>query len=923
MIIIDFFSNEVINLKPGISGTLKEKIFASNKMYISPNLLALGDGVKYITNSEAERGLNRVIVYYLIPEITEYVLKNSKKFIELDPFLINGMYKSLKNIYTELTLPEFELCIQYVLSKHIFSDLDTNQDIKQWIKQNELLRVQKSVVRPRSSPPLIQNMLYIESGKYVYSIINSVILFKIAETPLDLLKIIREYDLSENVPVMATNEDKRVVVKALKDFPKTQVKKWFLDDKRVKGLTIKLKTVKDVYSTSILSKFTPNINIRCSWVRDLNARIDAVNSCINSLNEFVNQVKAIFPNKDIGLRDKKISFITFQFNTKKKVSFSKILLTVPDFPEFILDEQPRKKEFIKLEYKGNTVIIKYTPTSNNVEVIGVKTEEEIFDSMNSIGNLLSAALSKKVFTEFKNFEFVEGSATSASSASSASSAQVTEKKKNIKALRKKGIVVDVVGCQKARQPQILDSIPSSPEKNVLIYKDVAFVCPNPPYTFPGFTNKNVLCCFKKDQTNKVVFKRNMGTGRVNVLMSDEVILSQPVITTKKKLEINRLGVIFPKTLFGEKFLRLGVSRNTIESCLVKAESSERNTNIIVFNIINKRFVCKENLFMPHDNFVFIIKNEDNYELIVYRESSKKLKKQFKKTDTISQKIMTIYTRSCVVKYSGPGVPPPTMLEVYQSGVEVKSQIVNAFGKAVYLNTSKGITPIIPTQPSPVLSRGDFIKLKADTQAQYTKPTGQILSNGRVVALITESSLIVPTKVSEQIPDTPIVFRQHVKEIDDLLFYGTPTTDERFSYMLVKKFNTELYERFKFIFSRVNKTKINVDAKTINDVMINQVSFGVLPPSDIPVIRNICSELNTSECSLDALCSVDSRSRCRLTIPQELYNPFIKKLLIEIKINKDILKGTVKREFLDKNLFVKRKNEIVLLTDDDIKEYLKN
>lgn len=54
-------------------------------------------------------------------------------------------------------------------------------------------------------------------------------------------------------------------------------------------------------------------------------------------------------------------------------------------------------------------------------------------------------------------------------------------------------------CQKQKQPIISDTKEPLKDSYSMNYKDKRIVCDNKEYPYPGFTTKNNVCCFKKDQ----------------------------------------------------------------------------------------------------------------------------------------------------------------------------------------------------------------------------------------------------------------------------------------------------------------------------------------------------------------------------------------------------------------------------------------
>jgi hypothetical protein len=116
---------------------------------------------------------------------------------------------------------------------------------------------------------------------------------------------------------------------------------------------------------------------------------------------------------------------------------------------------------------------------------------------------------------------------------------------NIKRLKELGVKVKSTNCQKQRQPIIVDSFTqdqlANPDSYPLEYMGKTYICQSTEHPFPGFTNENILCCFKKDQRKKEAFIRNTAADTETIVSS--IKTKKHIITTEKILENNRFGVL--------------------------------------------------------------------------------------------------------------------------------------------------------------------------------------------------------------------------------------------------------------------------------------------------------------------------------------------------------------------------------------------
>ena len=86
----------------------------------------------------------------------------------------------------------------------------------------------------------------------------------------------------------------------------------------------------------------------------------------------------------------------------------------------------------------------------------------------------------------------------------------------LKSLKESGVKVMSRVCQKIRQPA-LGELPIK-GSYTLKYNDLNYICPTPEYPYPGFTNGDIICCFKKDQRDTQSYKRNAQDPKLEILV---------------------------------------------------------------------------------------------------------------------------------------------------------------------------------------------------------------------------------------------------------------------------------------------------------------------------------------------------------------------------------------------------------------------
>lgn len=990
----DFFTNRKIKLKFPINVNdsykdIKEKIFVSYDLkntLVSNNTIAISNGKKYITNDSMTPEIfqnGNLVVYTLTEELIKYIIQDINRYLNItihSPF-ISEIFNAYKSIYTTVTKNDIYFTILFILNNVLAMNLRKEQleqlYIKDIYKKQEELILKFTTINQTVSFNQ-SDYITLHKGNPLYSIINSVVYYPIiSKDKFDSAKLIREYPLDTTVPIMLTIEKKEPILKIHKSLSKTNVSDWYLKGnkelKKINGISFKLKIAENNYANALILD-SNRISIRMSWNAKENVDFDTLLNSSSGINKVIKNISKIFPNKQIKLGNPYYGFLNFQFFTKKRIPFSKINVTIKkNFSNvFTLDEAERKKDFLKFIYipLKTVILIRYTTDTNGneinlVDALGVKNKNQILSIIDILVKLFATADAKQNVMEFKNFQFV-----SSNNQNLKPSKKIN---KNIQKLKDLGFTLDTISCQRERQPRKVNSINSQSLLNkkslrdslenafTINYLGSTYECPNPEYPYPGFTNKNVLCCFKKDQRKKEVYKRNIGAEIITNVISDADILKKRIISTDKVLQTNRLGLL-PSLLynvFDKDYLRLGVTNGllgAINRATGKNKDSQKdsitdleslfNVNIIIFNVNEERILCKELYYFKHNETVFVLKNFDNYELIV-KKNNDTLSKIFKTSSDITSKILDLYKKSCIVNYIG---YPETPLTFADLPFTIQAQITNKFNKVIYILTKEaGLLPVVPTKcisgvkittiSQAKMNAAKQLELIKNVSIKYIQVSGQITNDNFTVGLVTKSGLIIPTKKSKKIPGLPVVYRQFIDNIDDLIYDDAENTDQRYTYMTTVKYYQELYNRLKYTLSKkintleqhIKKTENLVDV--IHSVLKNEVTF--IEKTKVHVVtdnRNVCSDLNDSinaarllnkeshrdSCN-DQFCK-KIKGNCLLAIESKIYKAFLQRLATEILWNKDILSGNIISEFYGENKFIKRKNEIILLGQDSVKKF---
>lgn len=863
------------------------------------------------------------------------------------------LYPIYKQKFTNIDKDFFENAVKYVLFTNIPEIYKHYKDqVKEWvIKRNNEIIVKKE----------IKHVL-----NHDYYILNSNIYskFNINGNQLDIIKIIKEYPIDINVPFMITR-DKEIVIKFDKTFDSNTIKSWIKKYKNIKELNncIKVKILSG-NSYALLTIYTNgNFNIKYNFKKIDNINFDNLNKNIKIyLYTFLKNTSYIL-NKNITLQDDdqiNIKYAITMFEINKYVLYKELEYKIRnEYPEFSINQKKIKNILtLKSNLTGNTIIINNLDKVNTrITLYGINTEYEILKYIKLFIN---------IFSELKSTDFLK-----------------KNNKKNIKILREKGVSVSAVGCQKIRQPSLIkselinssNSIKSGKSIKSGNFKDlksgIVFSCNNKKFPFVGFTNNNIICCFKKDQTKKLVYLRNTipDYNDSQIFIEDSEILKKDFIVTDKLLEPNRLSTntgFLIKNLVKVYSYRFGVVQNyNIPINLIEMVLKKRiNIDKIIDLLKTNEFIYKSldngnlELKMTLDEYIsFLISNKikgiNLFELLtiftgidillIDQNCIKHIGKNInnkviliKKTKNYYEPIFYINNKNIIRIFNKNDINY-SFTNYEFDNIKVKLQFLNAFNKVSYIDTNYGIIPVYPKGLNinyPVTK--DFNKLHLlNAKDQYNlisklkfKIVSQIVDNNKTTGIVTDKDLIIPVKKSIPL-DLPISFLLFVPEIDKLIKNKSSNINNKLSiintYGLEIDVYKELYQRLRYTTSIILKeSNLKLISKQI-DSMINELKkilepFILLGKEDmklftIPSKKIICSSSNS-----DLFCKEN-----KLYIPKKYYNIFLKKMSFDILnknvYGKQILNATIKNEYISNDSFIKRSREKILLVDSDIKKFL--
>ena len=995
--ILPFKKNEyqILFLKDDSYKVLNDKITVSTDIPF-PEMVV-------IINSEPGVLLVKSLINVITKEIgVEQLMSSATEITNMDSAFFKKLYKKLREQFKSLEEKYLKITLIILLRDIVPGFFDEfNSEVSEFLEESVINK--KQLLKKYIIKVLDLNYTdYVSKSEdpeiFDYSVISLALSFSLISSniPLDIEKIIQKFPLDNNVPVMFTIDpnDFSPTVKAYSGIPKEQLEKWLVRDgtngdfilKKPKGMTFKVIDNSGSYITGNLSRYAPRVLTRINYISEEKKKFSDILLELEKFTPFIKKTGIIL-NIDTKIQNINIKNINIEFIIKKIFVLKSLSECVEKYFKDIFELQKSSKSSCKLKWN----------TPGKIVYINIHQNEQVKSSQTAILN------TRVVITGIKkdsDINYLIQSVVSIFVKSQGISDQiiVSRKKKNIKELRKKGLLVDAVGCQKSRQPEIISD--TFPGQNRISLNSINFECKNKNYLYPGFTSSNILCCFRKNQKNKSVYKRNTSTTVVFKQETSADILRKKIITTNKILDVNRLGVIpeqFEK-IFSKNYYRLGnlQNKNSFVNCVKLLSKKTFDIVTVIDNLKPKLFkslnngdistvfsledykkklslsvkdidftllwdllsrLCDVNIFIIDEVENKMICNGELYErdcIIIIKRDNYFEGVVEKKGDTLIRQfgqnkgLLDLYKSSCKTTFVGQQVPLSAE-SLARSGIDIISQIVSGFNKVSYLQTKTlGIVPVSPSGPMSSVKTIKFsndLLLDAEVQCnllsnskfEYLKPVFQILdSDDLCIGIVTASKLIVPVKKSKKIQTLPVSKQQFFSDTEEVLFKNEPGSDSQSAYNLRIKFVKELYQRIRFTLSReltveqrmkilklkenrehAREVKINIVNKLITELLKKSIKIqSSLSPKTVPNTRSVCS-LTIS----DPFCK-----NGKLIIDKSSLDVFVKKIVVEIlgysKCSNEILGGTVPQIILDKNEFIKRSPEIIILDQRDLEKFFK-
>ena len=499
---------------------------------------------------------------------------------------------------------------------------------------------------------------------------------------IKLQSIFNQFALSENVPMMAiSNEKDNPIIKVYDNISNNvstkEFKSWILHDKKeksvfgkgdetkrivsykkIKGLLLKIKhespktdyITMNIYDNGIIecrikfndsSENNDNLDI---VITELKNSIENCIQNINKLNGIYTQSKRL----DICHTACDVIFesITCSVELNKKIDLDNIINIVID--EHLQDhlfqlKEGKSKDVISLYYKkflktdettfGKIKLLSYLELPQTERKgITVNIQDNPY-SIGSILNIYSASNINEIYLIVDQIAYID----KLNEETEETRKQKIKEKSNIKNLRNEyGIPILSTSCQKQRQPIIDDTVqPLSGmidkktkkplvDSYPLIYNGIRLICPNEDYPYPGFTQKNAICCFTKDQRSNSKYISNMGLEDTQKDKGVKKQVNKYILTTDKILEDQKIGTLL--TIFDNVFNKLPSNIKDIKNGMFYRIGVNQNNNAFL-NAISLGIYNREidiNKFKK--DLIFKLKENPN---LFYKLNNGQIKSKYK------------------------------------------------------------------------------------------------------------------------------------------------------------------------------------------------------------------------------------------------------------------------------------------------------
>jgi hypothetical protein len=356
---------------------------------------------------------------------------------------------------------------------------------------------------------------------------------------IKLGQIFNVIELSDKIPFVAFKDIKKPepIVKIdnrLLDYTtEKEVKSWILNEKKklgiltykkVRGLLIKYKTETNHFININLmdnGSIYAKINLKNEY--QLENIINSVKNAVDEIINTINQLQGVFKySRRLENTDSlKLEIESITGSTETKTLINKNLLSSVLNNEIIRANLFELKDTISPDivsmYYKKAIFTSIDSEEDEMKGITINIQDNSYKINSSLITIYSAESLEQINVITKQLILIS---QMESQFFVLPEKQKIKEKSHIKELRRKGVKILSTKCQKPRQPLVNnDSLRPLEGSYVLNYEGKKYVCDKPDYPYPGFTNENIVCCFKKDQRRRDTYIRNMKSEDLDIQVS--------------------------------------------------------------------------------------------------------------------------------------------------------------------------------------------------------------------------------------------------------------------------------------------------------------------------------------------------------------------------------------------------------------------
>lgn len=506
-----------------------------------------------------------VYVKHLMDEIQSDFDKGL--LFEMNEDKLNDLYDKYKDKWTDISNDDIEFCTRFITFKSnpiVYANLRPR--IEDYLNKvlAEKQKVSKIYQEEQDKMGEYYQFIKNDTRKDLVDVTSNIfsmnVLFK-RKGPtvrfINILQLFNSLDLDETIPFVALSgsvlKRKPPAIRVYNQLfeigvSEKEFKNWFVNEKvklgqmtykKIKGILIKYKIEYGLYLTINISE-TGDLSVNFSTNKQMSITNDYANlsqliteyttTFINTLDTKYNHIyKKGSSIKDLSYFDTFITNITANGEIKKVLK-NKLATFLKSryYSENLFDPKDTlNKDILSMFYKKYGKMI--TDDDDEIERKGITTivqnhPENLTKSLVTVNlanchqQIIIVLLHIQYLSRFIEKEYPQQEGMDQEDefvfAEEEEKEHKLKMKSNIKQLKEQGVKVLSTNCQKQRQPIISDSMQPLGDSYELTFNHIRYICDKEEYPYPGFTNENIICCFKKDQRRKEPFIRNISSQQL-------------------------------------------------------------------------------------------------------------------------------------------------------------------------------------------------------------------------------------------------------------------------------------------------------------------------------------------------------------------------------------------------------------------------